>query len=286
MSEAAFAASKPAAKHGPAIAAMGDLLRAPSRALPTQEKISVRNLNFYYEDGNQALKDVSVPIYAQSVTAFFGPSGCGKSTLLRVFNRIFDLYQGQRTEGEVLLDGENILLGNIEASLLRARVGMVFQKPTPFPMSIYDNIAFGIGLYRELSRGEMDAEVESALRRAALWDEVKDHLAESGFSLSGGQQQRLCIARTVALQPEVLLLDEPCSSIDPISSTKIEKTIEELKTDHTIVIVTHNLQQAARVSDFAGFMYLGQLVEFDTAHHMFVTPSEPRTQRFVMGRFG
>ena len=286
MSEAAFAASKPAAKHGPAIAAMGDLLRAPSRALPTQEKISVRNLNFYYEDGNQALKDVSVPIYAQSVTAFFGPSGCGKSTLLRVFNRIFDLYQGQRTEGEVLLDGENILLGNIEASLLRARVGMVFQKPTPFPMSIYDNIAFGIGLYRELSRGEMDAEVEMALRRAALWDEVKDHLAESGFSLSGGQQQRLCIARTVALQPEVLLLDEPCSSIDPISSTKIEKTIEELKTDHTIVIVTHNLQQAARVSDFAGFMYLGQLVEFDTAHHMFVTPSEPRTQRFVMGRFG
>jgi phosphate transport system ATP-binding protein len=286
MSEAAFAASKPAAKHGLAIAAMGDLLRAPSRALPTQEKISVRNLNFYYEDGNHALKDVSVPIYAQSVTAFFGPSGCGKSTLLRVFNRIFDLYQGQRTEGEVLLDGENILLGNIEASLLRARVGMVFQKPTPFPMSIYDNIAFGIGLYRELSRGEMDAEVESALRRAALWDEVKDHLAESGFSLSGGQQQRLCIARTVALQPEVLLLDEPCSSIDPISSTKIEKTIEELKTDHTIVIVTHNLQQAARASDFAGFMYLGQLVEFDTAHHMFVTPSEPRTQRFVMGRFG
>ena len=163
---------------------------------------------------------------------------------------------------------------------------MVFQKPTPFPMSIYNNIAFGIGLYRELSRGEMDAEVELALRRAALWDEVKDHLAESGFSLSGGQQQRLCIARTVALQPEVLLLDEPCSSIDPISSTKIEKTIEELKTDHTIVIVTHNLQQAARVSDFAGFMYLGQLVEFDTAHHMFVTPSEPRTQRFVMGRFG
>ncbi len=286
MSEAAIAATKPTAEHGPAIAAMGDLLQAPGRARPTQEKISVRNLNFYYEDGNQALKDVSVPIYAQSVTAFFGPSGCGKSTLLRVFNRVFDLYHGQRTDGEVLLDGENILRGDIETPLLRARIGMVFQKPTPFPMSIYDNIAFGIGLYRELSRGELDAEVESALRRAALWDEVKDHLTASGFSLSGGQQQRLCIARTVALRPEVLLLDEPCSSIDPISSSKIEKTIEELKSDHTIVIVTHNLQQAARVSDFAGFMYLGQLVEFDTAHHMFVTPSDPRTQRFIMGRFG
>lgn len=286
MSEVGLEAIKPPAGRGAAIAGMSDLLQAPSRSTPAQEKMSVHNLNFYYEDGSQALKDISVPIYAQSVTAFFGPSGCGKSTLLRVFNRIFDLYSGQRTEGEVLLDGENILTGNDDTPLLRARIGMVFQKPTPFPMSIYDNIAFGIRLYRELSRGELDAEVESALRRAALWDEVINHLPESGFSLSGGQQQRLCIARAIAIQPEVLLLDEPCSSIDPISSAKIEKTIEELKNDHTIVIVTHNLQQAARVSDFAGFMYLGQLVEFDTARHLFVTPNDPRTQRFIMGRFG
>ncbi len=286
MPEPETVAIEPPQERATTFGATGDALHVPARSQPTTEKISVRKLNFYYEDGNQALKDISVPIYAQSVTAFFGPSGCGKSTLLRVFNRIYDLYHGQRVKGEVLLDGENILLGNKDLPLLRARIGMVFQKPTPFPMSVHENIAFGIGLYRELPRGELDAEVESALRRAALWDEVKDNLTESGLNLSGGQQQRLCIARAIAIQPEVLLLDEPCSAIDPISSAKIEQTIEELKTDHTIVIVTHNLQQAARISDFAGFMYLGQLLEFDTAHEMFLNPHEPRTQQFIMGRFG
>ena len=278
-------AIKPAIKRG-AMTGPSGTLQVPVQTEPRQEKISVRNLNFYYEDSNRALIDISVPIYAHSVTAFFGPSGCGKSTLLRVFNRIYDLYHGQRVEGEVMLDGENILLGNEDLPLLRARIGMVFQKPTPFPMSIYQNIAFGIGLYRKLSRRELDAEVESALRRAALWDEVKNNLAADGLSSSGGQQQRLCIARAIAIQPEVLLLDEPCSAIDPISSAKIEETIEELKQDHTIVIVTHNLQQAARVSDFAGFVYLGQLVEFETARHMFMSPKDPRTKNFIMGRFG
>jgi phosphate transport system ATP-binding protein len=250
------------------------------------EKIAVRNLNFYYEDGNRALQDISMPIYARSVTALFGPSGCGKSTLLRVSNRIYDLYYGQRAEGEVLLDGENILAGMNDVPLLRSRLCMVFQKPTPFPMSIYDNIAFGVRLARKISSDEMDCEVENALRRAALWDEVKDNLSASGFNLSGGQQQRLCIARSIAIRPEVFLLDEPCSAIDPISSAKIEETIGELKQDHAVVIVTHNLQQAARVSDFAGFMYLGQLVEFDAASQIFVRPKDPRTQHFVTGRFG
>ena len=219
------------------------------------------------------------------MTAFFGPSGCGKSTLLRVFNRIYDLYPGQRAEGEVLLDGENIL-GKQDLVRLRARIGMVFQKPTPFPMSIYDNIAFGIRLDRQLSRAQLDSEVEYALRRAALWDEVKDKLGRDGFELSGGQQQRLCIARIIAAEPEVLLLDEPCASIDPISSAKIEQTIDELKKDHTIVIVTHNLQQAARVCEFAGFMFLGEMMEFDDVRHMFMTPSDARVQRFIEGRFG
>jgi phosphate transport system ATP-binding protein len=263
-----------------------DLLIPSIGSEPLTEKISVRKLNFYYEDGNHALKDISVPLYARQVTAFMGPSGCGKSTLLRVFNRIYDLYHGQRAEGEVLLEGENILAHKQNLQLLRARIGMVFQKPTPFPMSIYENIAFGIRLYQRLSRAELDRQVESALRRAALWNEVKDHLLDDGLDLSGGQQQRLCIARTIAIQPEVLLLDEPCSSIDPVSSAKIEQTIDELKKDHTIVIVTHNLQQAARVSDFAGFMYLGELVEFSTAKHMFTVPKDPRTRRFVTGRFG
>jgi phosphate transport system ATP-binding protein len=261
-------------------------LHEPTPTASTAEKISVRNLNFYYEDGNHALIDISVPVYSHKVTALFGPSGCGKSTLLRIFNRIYDLYPGQRVDGEVLLDDENILRDDLDLPLLRARIGMVFQKPTPFPMSIYDNIAFGIGLYRKLPQAELNAEIESALRRAALWDEVKDNLTQNGFNLSGGQQQRLCIARAIAVQPEVLLLDEPCSAIDPISSAKIEETIEELKEDHTIVIVTHNLQQAARVSDFAGFMYLGELVEFSSSHHMFVSPQDPRTQRFITGRFG
>ena len=251
-----------------------------------KEKISVRHLNFYYQDGNHALKDVSVPIYANRVTAFIGPSGCGKSTLLRVFNRIYSLYPGQHADGEVLFDGENILSGNQDVAILRARIGMVFQKPTPFPMSIYDNIAFGIGLNRGLARAQMDTEVEVALRRVALWDEVKDSLLKSGLELSGGQQQRLSIARAIAIRPEVLLLDEPCASIDPISSAKIEQTIDELKNDHTIIIVTHNLQQAARVSDYAGFMYLGEMGEFGTVRQIFVTPGDPRTQRFITGRFG
>jgi phosphate transport system ATP-binding protein len=252
----------------------------------TAEKIRVRNLNFYYEDGKQALKDVSMPVYAERVTALIGPSGCGKSTLLRVFNRTYSLYHGQRAEGEVLFDGGNILLQRHDLGQLRARIGMVFQQPTPFPMSIYENIAFGIRLHRKVTRAELDVEVEWALRRAALWDEVKDDLLHSGISLSGGQQQRLSIARTIALHPDVLLLDEPCSAIDPVSSKKIEETILELKRDHAIVIVTHNLQQAARVSDFAGFMFLGELIEFGTTSDIFKTPSEPRTKRFIAGRFG
>ena len=251
----------------------------------TAEKISIRNLNFYYEDGTQALRDVTLPIYDRRVTAFMGPSGCGKSTLLRVLNHMYDLYPGQRVEGDVLLDGKDILR-NVDVYQLRTRIGMVFQKPTPFPMSIYENIAFGIRLQRELGKAEMDTRVESALRRAALWNEVKDDLSRSGFSLSGGQQQRLSIARAIATEPEVLLLDEPCASIDPISSAKIEHTIDELKSDHTIVIVTHNLQQAARVCDFAGFMYLGELLEFGTVQDVFLHPKEPRTERFITGRFG
>jgi phosphate transport system ATP-binding protein len=263
-----------------------ELLARPPQSGPTNEKISIRNLNFEYEDGNRALKNVSVPIYEHRVTAFIGPSGCGKSTLLRVLNRIYDLYAGQRAEGQVLLDGENILAIKRDLGQLRARIGMVFQKPTPFPMSIYENIAFGVRLQKRLSKDALNAEVESALRRAALWDEVKDYLSRDGFSLSGGQQQRLCIARTIAIQPDVILLDEPCSSIDPISSAKIEQTIHELKNNHTIVIVTHNLQQAARVSDFAGFMLLGELIEFDSAVNMFVRPKDQRTLRFITGRFG
>jgi phosphate transport system ATP-binding protein len=260
---------------------------SPALGSPSlREKISVHRLNFYYEDGTRALTDVSVPIYEHHVTAFIGPSGCGKSTLLRVFNRMHDLHNGQRVDGEVLLDGESILAKRFGAERLRARVGMVFQKPVPFPMSIYQNVALGIALYRRLSKAEMDAEVETALRRAALWEEVKDTLHKQGSELSGGQQQRLCIARAIAVRPDVLLLDEPCSSIDPISSAKIEQTIDALKADHTLVIVTHNLQQAARVSDYVGFMYLGELVEFDTAARMFKAPKDSRTQNFVSGRFG
>ncbi|MBC9883509.1 phosphate ABC transporter ATP-binding protein PstB [Bradyrhizobium sp. INPA01-394B] len=257
----------------------------PDDQLPT-EKISVRHLNFYYQDGNQALKDISMPIYANRVTALIGPSGCGKSTLLRVFNRMYSLYPGQRIEGEVLLDGEDILSRDLDAVILRTRIGMVFQRPTPFPMSIYDNVAFGISLNRQLSKAETDTAVEAALRRAALWDEVKDDLSRSGLALSGGQQQRLSIARTIAIQPEVILLDEPCSAIDPISSAKIEQTIDELKRAHTVIIVTHNLQQAARVSDYAGFMYLGEMAEFGTVREIFVSPQDLRTQRFITGRFG
>ena len=251
-----------------------------------RQKITVHQLNFYYEDGQRALKDVSVPIYEHHVTAFIGPSGCGKSTLLRVFNRMYDLHDGQRVDGEVLLDGKDILANHHGLERLRARIGMVFQKPAPFPMSVYQNVAFGVGLHWRLTRAEMDTEVEAALRRAALWEEVKDTLHKQAMQLSGGQQQRLCIACAIALQPDVLLLDEPCSSIDPLSSAKIEQTIDELKVDHTLVIVTHNLQQAARVSDYVGFMYLGDLVEFDTAARIFTTPKDARTQNFVTGRFG
>jgi phosphate transport system ATP-binding protein len=247
--------------------------------------VTIKNLNFYY-GGHRALKTVNVPLYDRKVMAFIGPSGCGKSTLLRILNRIYDLYPNQRAEGEVLLDGRNILEPGQDLNLLRARIGMVFQKPTPFPMSIYENIAFGIRLYEKVSRAELDQRVESALRRAAIWDEVKDKLQANGLSLSGGQQQRLCIARTVAIKPEVILLDEPCSALDPISTAKIEELIDELKDDYTIAIVTHNMQQAARVSDYTAFMYLGELVEFDTTSKMFTTPTDRRTQDYITGRFG
>jgi phosphate transport system ATP-binding protein len=248
-------------------------------------KISINNLKFFYGD-HMSLRDVSVPLYDRQVTAFIGPSGCGKSTLLRVLNRIYDLYPNQRAEGEVMLDGENILAPGQDVILLRARVGMVFQKPTPFPLSIYENIAFGMRLHRRMPRSELDGRVESALKRAALWNEVKDKLHASGQSLSGGQQQRLCIARTVAVEPEVILLDEPCSALDPISTAKIEELISELKTDYTIVLVTHNMQQAARVSDYTVFMYLGELVEFDRTGKIFTAPNDRRTQDYITGRFG
>ncbi len=250
-----------------------------------RDKVTIRNLNFYYGQ-NRALKDISLSLYANKVTAFIGPSGCGKSTLLRTLNRIYDLYPKQRAEGEVVLDGEDILSPRQDLNLLRARIGMVFQKPTPFPMTIYENIAFGIRLYEKLSRSELDDRVETALRRAALWDEAKDKLNANGLSLSGGQQQRLCIARTVAVRPEVILLDEPCSALDPISTAKIEELIDELKDDYTIVIVTHNMQQAARVSDFTAFMYLGELIEFDQTSQMFTAPRDRRTQDYITGRFG
>jgi phosphate transport system ATP-binding protein len=249
------------------------------------DKVSVRGLNFYYGQA-RALKDIGVTLYRNKVTAFIGPSGCGKSTLLRVLNRIYDLYPNQRADGEVMLDGENILAPGVDVNLLRARIGMVFQKPTPFPMSIYENIAFGIRLYHNVSKSELDDRVREALERAALWSEVKDKLGANGLSLSGGQQQRLCIARTVAVKPEVILLDEPCSALDPISTAKIEELIDELKGDYTIVIVTHNMQQAARVSDFTAFMYLGELVEFGSTTDMFTAPRDRRTQDYITGRFG
>jgi phosphate transport system ATP-binding protein len=258
----------------------------PSRApVAETDKVVVRNLNFYYGH-THALKNVNLTLYKGQVTAFIGPSGCGKSTLLRVLNRMYDLYPGHRAEGQVMLDGENILSPGLDVNLLRSRVGMVFQKPTPFPMTIYDNIAFGIRLYEKLPKSEMDARVESALKRAALWNEVKDKLNASGLSLSGGQQQRLCIARTVAISPEVILLDEPASALDPISTAKIEELVDELSGDYTIAIVTHNMQQAARVSRYTAFMYLGELVEFDETNTVFTSPRDKRTQDYVTGRFG
>jgi len=249
------------------------------------EKVSVRHLSFFYGE-TQALKSISLPLHRNEVTAFIGPSGCGKSTLLRVLNRMYDLYPNQRAEGEVLLDGENILSPDQDLNLLRARVGMVFQKPTPFPMSIYDNIAFGIKLYERMNKAELDRRVEEALRGAALWNEVKDKLGASGLSLSGGQQQRLCIARTVAIHPEVILFDEPCSALDPISTAKIEELIDELSEQYTIAIVTHNMQQAARVSEYTAFMYLGELIEFDRTRRVFTSPEKKQTQDYITGRFG
>ncbi len=250
-----------------------------------KEKVSIRNLDFYYGD-QKALKNINVSIYLNKVTAFIGPSGCGKSTLLRILNRMYDLYPGQRADGKVRLDNEDILASSQDLNLLRAKVGMVFQKPTPFPMTIYENIAFGIRLYERLPKSEIDDRVRHCLERAALWDEVKDKLDANGQSLSGGQQQRLCIARTVAVRPEVILFDEPCSALDPISTAKIEELIDELKKEYTIAIVTHNMQQAARVSDFTAFMYLGEMVEFDETSKIFTTPRDKRTQDYITGRFG
>jgi phosphate transport system ATP-binding protein len=248
-------------------------------------KIAVRDLNFFY-GSFKALKSISLDIPERKVTAFIGPSGCGKSTLLRVFNRMFELYPEQRAEGVITLDGEDILKSKLDVSLIRAKVGMVFQKPTPFPMSIYDNIAFGVRLFETLPRAEMDERVEWALKKAALWTEVKDKLAQNGASLSGGQQQRLCIARGIAIKPEVLLLDEPCSALDPISTGKIEELIHELKTDYTVMIVTHNMQQAARCSDYTAYMYLGDLVEFGPTNELFMKPKKKDTEDYITGRFG
>ena len=257
----------------------------PGHVEDLTEKVSVRNLDFYYGD-NRALKNINVSLYQGKVTAFIGPSGCGKSTLLRVLNRMYDLYPNQRAAGHVTLDNEDILSPSQDLNLLRAKVGMVFQKPTPFPMTIFENIAFGIRLYERLSKSELEDRVRHALERAALWEEVKDKLGANGLSLSGGQQQRLCIARTVAVKPEVILFDEPCSALDPISTAKIEELIDELKDDYTIVIVTHNMQQAARVSDFTAFMYLGELVEFGETTRIFTNPNDRRTQDYITGRFG
>lgn len=253
--------------------------------MDTSVKVEVKNLSFHY--GKQlALKNISLPLYDRKVTAFIGPSGCGKSTLLRVLNRMYELYPHQHADGEVLLDGENILAGKQDLNILRAKVGMVFQKPTPFPMTVFENIAFGIRLFERLSRSEMNDRVEQALQRAALWTEVKDKLRGSGLSLSGGQQQRLCIARTIAIKPEVVLLDEPCSALDPISTAKIEELIGELSNEYTIAIVTHNMQQASRVSDYTAFMYLGELVEFGETEKIFTTPTNKRTEQYITGRFG
>ena len=252
---------------------------------PAETQLAIRDFNFYY--GNfHALKNISMDIYRGRVTAFIGPSGCGKSTLLRALNRMYSLYPEQRAEGELLLDGKNLLDRDLDVNDLRARVGMVFQKPTPFPMSIYDNIAFGVRLHEKMSRGRMDERVEWALQRAALWNEVKDKLGQSGMSLSGGQQQRLCIARGIAVKPQILLLDEPTSALDPISTLRIEELIHDLKKDFTLVIVTHNMQQAARVSDYTAYMYLGEVIEFDVTDTIFIKPKRKETEDYITGRFG
>jgi len=254
-------------------------------AAPLKNALEVRGLNFYYGKF-QGLKNIDLDIAEHKVTAFIGPSGCGKSTLLRALNRMYSLYPGQRAEGEVNFYGENILDPKQDLNMLRARIGMVFQKPTPFPMSIYDNVAFGVRLYENLNKADMDARVEWALTKGALWGEVKDKLNQSGLSLSGGQQQRLCIARSVAVKPSVILFDEPTSALDPISTGKIEELLHELKSDYTVAIVTHNMQQAARVSDFTAFMYLGELVEFGQTDKIFVKPKRKETEDYITGRFG
>ena len=254
-------------------------------AIQAPAKISVKDLNFFYGKF-RALKDINLEIPEKKVTAFIGPSGCGKSTLLRTFNRMFELYPEQRAEGQILVDGENLLTSKKDVALIRANIGMVFQKPTPFPMSIYDNITFGVRLFEDLGASDMDDRVEWALRKAALWGEVKDKLNQSGASLSGGQQQRLCIARGIAIKPQVLLLDEPCSALDPISTGKIEELITELAADNTVVIVTHNMQQAARCSDYTAYMYLGDLIEFGDTEQMFFKPKRKETEDYITGRFG
>ncbi|MCX7162979.1 MAG: phosphate ABC transporter ATP-binding protein PstB [Rhodocyclales bacterium] len=250
-----------------------------------EAQMAFKSLDFYYGKFH-ALKNVNLEIYKRHVTAFIGPSGCGKSTLLRVMNRMYDLYPEQRATGELLLDGENMLDRNVDVTVLRAKVGMVFQKPTPFPMSIYENIAFGVRLHEKMSKSLMDERVEWALRKAALWDEAKDKLGQSGMSLSGGQQQRLCIARGIAVKPEVLLLDEPTSALDPISTMRIEELIGELKEEFTIAIVTHNMQQAARISDYTAYMYLGEMVEFGVTDQIFIKPTKKATEDYITGRFG
>jgi phosphate transport system ATP-binding protein len=257
----------------------------PTETIITNPKVIVKDLNFHY--GNyRALKDINLNIAEKMVTAFIGPSGCGKSTLLRTFNRMYELYPKQKATGEIILDGANVLDAKQDLNMLRAKIGMVFQKPTPFPMSIYDNIAFGVKLYENLSKHDMEARVEWALKKAALWTEVKDKLKQSGTGLSGGQQQRLCIARAIAVKPQVLLLDEPTSALDPISTAHIEKLIDELKEDFTIVIVTHNMQQAARVSDYTAYMYLGDLIEFGETSTVFTNPKRKETEDYITGRFG
>jgi phosphate transport system ATP-binding protein len=260
-------------------------MNMPASDTPVRNAIEIRNLDFYYGTF-KGLKNINLDIAEGKVTAFIGPSGCGKSTLLRTLNRMYSLYPGQRAEGQINLHGQNILDAKQDLNLLRARVGMVFQKPTPFPMSIYDNIAFGVKLYENLSRSEMDERVEWALTKAAIWNEVKDKLGQSGLSLSGGQQQRLCIARTVAVKPSVILLDEPTSALDPISTAKVEELVNELKNDYTVAIVTHNMQQAARVSDYTAYMYLGELIEFGKTDQIFMKPTRQETEDYITGRFG
>jgi len=260
-------------------------MSVPQTAADGEPILSIRDLNFYYGDF-RGLNNVSLDIAKSRVTAFIGPSGCGKSTLLRTFNRMYDLYPGQRAEGQINFHGKNLLDKKQDVNLVRAKIGMVFQKPTPFPMTIYENIAFGVRLYEKMGKSEMDERVEWALRKAAIWEETKDKLQQSGLSLSGGQQQRLCIARTIAVKPEIVLLDEPTSALDPISTAKIEELINELKDDYTIAIVTHNMQQAARISDFTAFMYLGELIEFGNTDKLFVKPSQKQTEDYITGRFG